>query len=54
MLKIIQDCLTSAKSGKAEVVRVASQRMFDLTMKTMEVGDKLEANGKPEGAGLNV
>lgn len=24
MLKIIQDCLTSAKNGKAEVVRVAS------------------------------
>jgi hypothetical protein len=41
MLKIIQDCLTSAKTGKAEVVRVASQRMFDLTMKTMEEGDKL-------------
>jgi hypothetical protein len=40
MLKIIQDCLTSAKIGKAEVVRVASQRMFELTMKTMEADDK--------------
>lgn len=39
MLKIIQDCLTSAKNGKAEVVRVASQRLFDLTMKTLEVDE---------------
>jgi len=54
MLKIIQDCLTSAKTGKAEVIRVASQRMFDLTMKTLEAGEQIEPNSKPEGVGLNV
>lgn len=54
MLKIIQDCLTSAKNGKAEVVRVASQRLFDLTMKTLEADERKQEPGKPAEGTLNV
>ena len=34
LLKTIQDCLECAKTGKADLVRLASQRLFELTLKT--------------------
>ena len=34
LLKTIQDCLECAKTGKTEVIRLASQRLFELTLKT--------------------
>ena len=44
MLKIIQECLASAKTGKTAVIREASQRLFDLTTKTIESESNKQVN----------
>lgn len=48
LLKTIQDCLECAKTGKSDLVRLASQRLFELTLKTkMDQQTLMEANNPP-------